>query len=478
MDNTEEFDHLLPIDVQSSKHRDDPNLIAQTVLSAQTQIENLNENLNAVIWQDSKLIHTQVEDVIALSAADTNVDLKLLGVPILVKELDSSISGTPNSWGNLQLKQEGYCDTFTSTSVTKLKNAGAIIMGKTNNPELGLTVTTKSKAHGPCNNPSDVTRNSGGSSGGSAASVASSMTSVALGSDGGGSIRIPASLCGVFGFKPSRGVIPLGPMIEEAWAGLVCKGLLASNLTDLTAVLNTICESEFKFDINPNFGDKLEDLKIGIRSEGFAHLYPINPLIREALDYLVNYLSALGCQVSVSSPQAYENESIIKTFLDIIAYNTFQDLEFTRGRMKQPFKLDQCDNETQYFYERGRQIDEDWYLQTKDQLNPFSQNISDWHNKFDLLITPTTGDVAPAHGEVELNPDESPFIYGGLCFPSNIAGAPALSIPIKNGNKSALPIGLQIIGKRGSDNLVLNLGEFLNSNYSDIFVTQIRDITS
>jgi len=470
--------HLEPIDLQVKTNRADFENVNESVESCQSQIRKLNSKTNAVIWQDDKHIEEQIEQLRTQRELNPDLDFDLLGCPILVKELDSSISGTPNAWGNLQLKNEGFCDSFTSTSVTKLMNAGAIVMGKTNNPELGLTVTTQSKAHGDCNNPLDLTRNSGGSSGGSAASVASSMTSVALGSDGGGSIRIPASVCGIFGFKPSRGVIPLGPMIEEAWAGLVCKGLVASNLNDLTSVLNVFSDFDNSYQLENSSKLNLETLKIGIRTDAFSNLYEVNPEVKSAIELFATYLSDLGCQISYSNPTAYDDESIIETFLDVISYNTYQDVEFLKSRTKSYMDMDSLENETKYFYDKGSLISKETYLELKKQLISFSNTIDAWHQNFDFLITPTTCDVAPIHGEVEKDPELSPFIYGGLCFPSNIAGAPALSIPVRNHSKNGLPVGIQIIGKRGSDNLVLNFGEFCNSDYSDIFVTQIRDITN
>ncbi len=472
------FPHIEPINVQVNKNLENDHHIDENIKSSHNQINKLNEHSNAVIWQDSMFIEEQIQQVKSLKKNVKIDDLKLLGVPILIKEIDSSIAGTPNSWGNFQLKQENYCDTFTSTNITKLKNAGAVIMGKTNNPELALTVTTQSRAHGPCNNPIDTSRNSGGSSGGSAAAVASAMTSVALGSDGGGSIRIPASACGVFGFKPSRDVISLGPIIDEAWGGLVCKGLISSNIEDLTAVLNIISEPQFQFYINKNFHDSISSLKIGIRYEGFSNLYPINPDIKATVELFGKYLSSLGAEVSVASPVAYEDESIRDVFLDMIAYNIYQDVELSKLRLKEPFNLDLFENETKFFYEMGKKIQKNDYLNSKEKLKSFSRCIFDWHEQFDLLITPTTGDVAPLHGAVEKDPDMAPFIYGGLCFPSNISGAPALSIPIKNSMGANLPIGIQIIGQRGKDNLVLDTGYFCNSDYSDIFVTQIYDITT
>ncbi len=464
--------HLDPIETIVQRHCEGTPLY-ETVESCTRRIEKINSLTSAVVWSDPDFLHKEIERA-EIQQSDSPHSCSLLGVPLLIKELDSAITGTPNSWGNRHLKEMGYCDTFTATSVDLLRNAGAIIVGKTNNPELGLTVTTNSGAHGPCNNPLDLTRNSGGSSGGSAAAVASGMVSVATAGDGGGSARIPAAACGVYGYKPSHNLISLGPMIEQAWAGLVCKGLIASRLGDLVRVLDVMSQRNFTRGIN----QAPQNLRIGIRTNGFGSLYPIDPFIVAATNKIAKFLQSAGHHIEVSSPQSYDDLSIIEPFLDIISYNTFLDITELQRRANNTLAIDTCDPVTQYFYSQGLQTSIKKYNQAQECINPFARTTHDWYKTFDVLITPTIGNIAPIHGEVEKDPQMGPFIYSGLCMPSNVAGDASLSIPVAIEHPTGLPAGIQLTTMSGNDDLILRLGKFIESHYSDIFVTPIRNITS
>ncbi|MFN8016277.1 MAG: amidase [Acidimicrobiia bacterium] len=458
------------IDLIASLHKDGSLKIEDTISECLSKIQNTNEQINAVVWQNDSFIEGELERVNNLKR--NQIDLPLLGVPIFVKEIDSAIINTENSWGNKKLKSEKFCDSFTSTSVSKLQNAGAIIIGKTNNPELALTVTTKSKAHGPCNNPLDLTRNSGGSSGGAAASVAAGYALVATGSDGGGSIRIPSACCGVFGFKPSRDGIDLGPLFKEFWGGLVCKGLISNNVDNLTSTFNVL--SEIK-KANTIF-NSLSSVKFGFRLDGFANLYRVIPDIREGTISFINYLGSKGSIVSNSSPTCFDDLSFINDFLDIIAYNVYNDFLVMKQRSTS-LTIDECENETQYFYHLGNKINKDQYLNACESINPFTQKFNEWFENYDFLVTPTIGDFAPIHGRVESDPENAPFIYSGLCFPANVAGLPSITIPFKS-KDSKQPYGVQIIAKRNHDYELLHLAKLIESDNSDIIVTNTTNITS
>ena len=160
------------------------------------------------------------------------------GVPFLLKDLLAMYAGVPTSAGNRVLAKIPVPED--SEIVRRYKAAGLVILGKTNTPELGLVPFTEPEAFGATRNPWDTTRSPGGSSGGSAAAVASRMVPLAGGGDGGGSIRIPASCCGVFGLKPSRGSTPTGPMYGELWRGFVVEHVLTRSVRDSAAILDAI----------------------------------------------------------------------------------------------------------------------------------------------------------------------------------------------------------------------------------------------
>ena len=473
--NLDDISRLSNLEKIAKLQRNGDVKIEDTIQSCNDRIEQKNKQLNAVIWQDAKFIEKEIDRANSQKIS-SDQDLPLLGIPILAKELDSPILGTPNSWGNKQLKDAQNKDALTATSITMLQNAGAVIVGKTNNPEFGLTVVTDSAAHGPCNNPLDLKRNSGGSSGGSAAAVASGMVSVATASDGGGSARIPASNCGIFGYKPSKDLIPLGPMIDEAWGGLVCKGLLASNVDDLTLVLDVLTGAKFSFHQNSNA--IFPQLRIGIRTKGFASMYQMDPSVVRATKKVADFLSDAGHQVSLSSPSTFDDADYIQHFLDIIAFNTYSDFHRLSASTKINLEIEKSDPVTQYFYSQGEQTSKNEYELAKNKSKQFAMSTQNWFDDFDILITPTCGDVAPLHGEVETDPEINPLRYGGLCFPSNVSGTPAISIPVRSEHPTSLPVGIQIIAQRDDDKTVLELAKFLESDYSDIFVTNSDFITS
>lgn len=462
--------HLDEISTVVERNSSDLTYIRKTVSSVLTEIENTNRLTNSVIWTDNTYVENQIETL--TEKAQSGKRFPLLGVPILVKEIEGCIKGTENSWGNSQLKKKVYKDSFTSNSVQNLISAGAIIVGKTNNPELGLTVTTKSKAHGPCNNPLDLQRNSGGSSGGSASAVASGIVSIATASDGGGSTRIPAANCGVFGFKPTNTNIDLGPGIDQAWAGLVSKGIISSNVEDLISVYNCISANTVSIIEDTN------KYRIAYSNTGFADMYEVNLHFKEAVENIAKHLESVGYEIENKTPKPFLDYSIVQPFLDVISFNTLQDCKEIERRLSGSFDISQCEVETQYFYENGLSVSQDVYKETLGLISTYGKDLAQFFDTFDFLITPTTGDIAPLHGQVESDPENAPFIYSGLCFPSNIAKCPSISIPVKCGHPTGLPCGIQIISKPGNDESLLNLARTIERDYSDIFITKFRNITS
>jgi amidase len=193
------------------------------------RIERLNPTLNAVIHQHFERARTQ--------AATELPDGPFRGVPFLLKDLGAgNLKGDPIHWGTRFLRDAGYRAPTTSYLVEKFLEAGLVVVGRTNVPEFGAWTTTEPNAYGPTGNPWDTTR----SSGGSASAVASRMIPVAHASDGGGSIRIPASECGLVGLKPTRGRISLGPDVGEFWEGMICEFAVTRTIRDAAALLDAV----------------------------------------------------------------------------------------------------------------------------------------------------------------------------------------------------------------------------------------------
>src|SRR5512139_3620869 len=203
---------------------------AELVEEAIHRIETHNPALNAVVYKRYEQARAK--------ASGKLPDGPFAGVPILVKDLHATLEGEPTSNGNRLWKN--IPATLTTEIVTRWENSGAIIVGRTNTPEFGLVPYTESETLGPAHNPWDTTRSPGGSSGGSGAAVAARMVPLATGGDGGGSIRIPASACGVFGLKPTRGRTPTGPDVGDIWRGFALEHVLTRSVRDSAAMLDAI----------------------------------------------------------------------------------------------------------------------------------------------------------------------------------------------------------------------------------------------
>src|SRR5262245_49398212 len=205
----------------------------ELVDAAINRTEKLNPELNAVI-------HPLFEKARATAAKRFAKDAPFRGVPMVLKDLDGPSAGDPFHLGNKLLKEVGYVADHDSFLIARLRAAGFVAIGKSNCPEFGLLPTTEPEAYGPTRNPWNTAHSPGGSSGGSGAAVASGMVPVGHAGDGGGSIRIPASACGLFGLKPTRGRVSLGPAEAEAWAGLVMRHVVTRTVRDSAAVLDVL----------------------------------------------------------------------------------------------------------------------------------------------------------------------------------------------------------------------------------------------
>ena len=204
----------------------------EAVQAALDRAEAVNGELNAIIVP-------RYEAALAEAAAPLGAG-PFAGVPFLLKDLDGVMAGEPLHAGTRFLKERGYVAPVDTEIVARFKAAGLIIIGRTNTPELGLVTTTEPESYGPTRNPWDTTRSTGGSSGGSGAAVAAGIVPMAHAGDGGGSIRIPASECGLFGLKPSRGRITSGPELGEVWAGLVARLAVTRSVRDAAALLDAV----------------------------------------------------------------------------------------------------------------------------------------------------------------------------------------------------------------------------------------------
>lgn len=430
----------------------------ELVDAAIERIERLNPQLNAVI-------HERFEKARAEAQGDVP-DGPFRGVPYVHKDLDGYSAGDPYYGGTRFLRDHDWRPAHDSYLTDGFRAAGLICVGRTNTPELGLVPTTEPETYGPSRNPWDTGRSTGGSSGGSAAAVASGMVAIGHAGDGGGSIRIPASECGLVGLKPSRGRHSLGPEVGESWGGLVARLAVTRSVRDTATLLDAVHGARpgdpytAPPPIRP-YGDELGadpgSLRIGLRVEPPSIPGDPHPDAVAAVEGAAALLESLGHRVEVASPEALDDPAFVQYFIN--AYNSWvaRDLERLGQTVGTPVTAADVEAGTWALAEAGRTVSATDYLAAIEYLHDFTRRVSQWWAEgFDLLLTPTIPEPPPRLGEFSGTPD-NPLV--GLfrsaeivpfTAPFNTTGQPAISLPL-HWNAEGLPIGVQLVAAYGRE---------------------------
>ena len=328
----------------------------ELVDAAIERIERLNPRLNAVI-------HERFDR--ARAEADGDVpDGPFRGVPFVLKDLDGYSAGDPYYGGTKFLRDHDWRPERDTYLTERFRAAGLICVGRTNTPELGLVPTTEPATYGPTRNPWDTERSTGGSSGGSAA-VASGMVPIGHAGDGGGSIRIPASECGLVGLKPTRGRHSLGPEVGESWGGLVARLAVTRSVRDTAALLDAV-QGEMPGDpytapppARPYVDELGVDpgaLRIGWRLGAPSLASDPHPDVVSAVEGAARLLESLGHRVEESSPAALDDEGFVPYFIN--AYNAWvaRDLDRLGAAVGTPVTADDVEAGTWALAEAGRAV--------------------------------------------------------------------------------------------------------------------------
>jgi len=438
----------------------------ELIETAIDRIEQINPKINAVI-------HKHFDRARAQANADLpNGPFK--GVPFLLKDLGGgNLEGDPIHWGTRFLKDVDFRATSTAYLVDKFLSAGLIVIGRTNAPELGAWTTTEPESYGPSRNPWNFNHSTGGSSGGSAAAVAARMVPMAHASDGGGSIRIPASECGVVGLKPTRGRISLGPDIGESWAGLVFEFAETRTVRDAAALLDCVQGSmpgdpytvtKPKRSYCEELGRDPGQLKVGFIKE-LANV-DIKMPCKTAVESVVNLMMELGHIIEEDCPKPFysgEFPDLESSIIHIISSNqAYWIAEFSKaiGREIGAKDMD-CDNWA--VTEIGRTVTATQYLGAVDMIHRFNRQMALWWEEgYDLLITPTIPEPPPPIGELipDSNEPLKGFMRSGLLIPFtipfNMTGQPAISLPLCQ-SEDGLPIGIQMVAAFGREDLLFRI---------------------
>lgn len=458
-------------DLAAADATDQAALVARGELTATELVDAAIARIEAVNPQLNAVIHPLFDRARERAAAGPTGPFA--GVPVLVKDLDGELAGAPLHLGNRLLKELDHVGTTNSYLFDKLEAAGFVITGKTNTPEFGLQTTTEPHAYGPSRNPWDTTRGTGGSSGGSAAAVASGMVAVAHAGDGGGSIRIPSSECGLFGFKPSRGRVSVGPQDGEVWNGLVARHVVTRSVRDSAAVLDLVA-GEMPGDpyTAPPFAGRFVDeaaqdpapLRIGLRTAALASMCEVDPECTAAAEDAAKTLESLGHTVEIASPAALDEAELVVTFLSVVGANALALVE-ELGRMTGR-TITEADVEpgTWALAESGRSVTGVQILETLHAAHAWTRRVlSWWHDGgYDLLLTPTLAARPPDLGV--LNPvDGDPAMttilqtpYAAFAAGFNVTGQPAASVPLGTGT-DGLPIGVQLVAAHHREDVLFRV---------------------
>jgi Asp-tRNA(Asn)/Glu-tRNA(Gln) amidotransferase A subunit family amidase len=417
------------------------------------RIEAINQSLNAFVAIRAEQAMDEAK-LMAERIASGDDPGPLAGIPIGVKDLED-VKGLVTSFGSIPFKDNLALQD--SVQVARLKVAGAIVVGKTNTPEFGFTGFTKNRLYGVTRNPWNKERTPGGSSGGSAAAVASGMVPLASGSDAGGSIRIPACYSGCFGLKPSNGRIPLAPMHLLYMSGVLTFGPLSRTVNDAALYLDCVAgyHPSDPGSLPPpgiSYLECLDKLPAGLRI-GFSPTLGY-ALVQEDVMALaeraVKTFEDMGHTVEVWEGEIPE---VSQAWSDLTACDIYaqvhKDLENIRSEMGRTLV-------TFLDYAKGLSVND--YVRIQEIRKNLNEALKEFFDRFDLLLTPTMPTEAfAAKGPPpsEINGHPIPILFAvAFTYPFNLSGHPAATV--RTGlTKTGLPAGLQIIGARHRDDLVL-----------------------
>lgn len=439
-----------------------PIELVETAISG---VENLNPVLNAVI--------TPMFDQAREYARKKLPDGPFTGIPFLLKDIGAFCQGVRFTMGSVFLKN--FVPDHDTELVSRLKRAGLIILGKTNTPELGLLPTTEPRLFGPCRNPWDITKTTGGSSGGSAAAVAAGLVPMAHANDGGGSIRIPASCCGLFGLKPTRARNPLGPDLGDMYSGLVVEHAVTRSVRDCAALLDATS--------GPDLGDPywappparpfLKEVgkdpgrfRIAFTTKAATEV-KVHDDCQKAVMEAVSLCQSLGHEMEEAAP-SINAPLLTQAFMTLWSGGcawSIDSLSLVLGQKPAPEFFEPL---TWALYEMGKKQTASSYLLSLTLLQRISREVAKFFAEYDLWLTPTLA-MPPVELGFFDSPAEDP-LYGlrraeefvPFTPLANATGQPAMSVPLY-WNENGLPVGVHFVAPFGDEATLFRLASQLEA---------------
>ncbi|TGK07905.1 amidase [Leptospira semungkisensis] len=447
---------------------------------SEAKINRFNPDLNAVVLKTLDKAREQLRSGKIPKGP-------FYGVPLLIKDLLHEVEGQRITSGSKALLN--YIAPKDSEFVSRLRKAGFLFIGTTNVPEFALMGITEPKAHGATRNPWDPERTPGGSSGGSAAAVASGMSTIATGSDGGGSIRIPAAYCGLFGLKPSRGIVPVHPL-GRVWQGASVDHVLTKTVRDSAAVLDLVAGTSVSeaFHLEKHKGSYLSEIKKSPGKLKIAYSFtspigtPVNQDHIDALHDTVKLLKSLGHKLEEASPNI-DGKRLAKAYVTMYFGEVAADIAKFDKILGRKAKMSDVESTSWILGLLGKSVSAGEFVSTIRFWDEAAYISEDFLGSYDLYLTPTTaeppakiGELAPKLYEeiamqiigrlgtgklllatgmvdqlVEKNLARTPFTQL-----ANLTGQPSMSVPLSR-TKLGLPIGMLFTAKRAREDILFRL---------------------
>lgn len=431
----------------------------ELVEAAIERIERVNPALNAVV--------TPMYDYAREQASGPMPDVPFAGVPFLLKDFLAECGGVRFTEGTAFLRD--YVPDEDSELVKRYKRAGLIIVGKTNTPELAIGITTEPRLFGPTHNPWDTDRTPGGSSGGSGAAVAAGVVPMAHGNDAGGSIRVPASCCGVFGFKPTRARNPLGPHYGDIFTGLAVEHALTRSVRDSAALLDATAgpdlgdpywapppERPFVQEVGAQPGR----LRIALSSQTPLGK-EVHPDCVAAVRDAAALCEELGHDVVEAAP-AFDGELAWQSFTTVLCAGFAWAIDAWGRRTGRTPTSEFFEPFVWSFTQRGRELSAPDYLLALQDLQKLTRDIARFFVDYDIWLTPTLGEPPVPLGTFKFSM-EDPFelrrrmaTFAPFTYISNATGQPAMSVPL-SWNSEGLPVGIHFVGRFGHEATLFRL---------------------
>jgi len=456
---------LLDATAQAELVRNGDASPTELVDAAIARIEAVNPTLNSVIHERFEKARAEAQGALP--------EGPFRGVPFLLKDLETRSVGDPHHAGTSFLKNAGYISDRDDYVTSRLRAAGVVIVGRTNTPEFGTTITTEPESHGATLNPWNTDYSTGGSSGGSAAAVASFMVPAAHASDGGGSIRIPASACGLVGLKPTRGRVSLGPAISESWAGSTTNGVVTRTVRDTAALLDAMsgpmpgdsyATPPLPRPLAEEVGRVPGSLRIGILDHPLLPYVETSSEMASAVHFAVSLLEQLGHKIEDSHPEAMGDPEFTNAFTTVIAAHIAHNLDDWGRVLGREITEVDVEERNWMFATIGRSFTAPQYLKAIFWQQEWSRRMATWWtsdfnpNGFDILCTPVLNSSPPKIGWLSDPIEGLGRVTSIMQYTAqfNVTGQPAISLPLW-WTENGLPVGIQFVAPFGREDVLIRL---------------------